>query len=40
MVNPEQYYEMVGHRGMYRDGWEIVTRHKGMTAFTSPTEAA
>ena len=30
----EQYYEMVGHRGMYRDGWEIVTRHEAMTEFS------
>jgi arylsulfatase len=33
-THPEQYYEMVGHRGMYRDGWEIVTRHQGMTEFS------
>jgi arylsulfatase len=29
----EQYYEMVGHRGYYRDGWEIVTRHRPLTPF-------
>ena len=23
----EQFYEMVGHRGYYRDGWEVVTLH-------------
>jgi arylsulfatase len=27
----EQVYEMVGHRGYYRDGWEAVTRHVPMT---------
>ena len=27
----EQVYEMVGHRGFYRDGWEVVTRHVPMT---------
>jgi len=32
-THTEQHYEMLGHRGMYRDGWEIVTRHPGMTAF-------
>ena len=29
----EQYYEMQGHRGHYRDGWEIVTRHVPLTPF-------
>lgn len=29
----EQYYEMQGHRGYYRDGWEIVTRHAPRTRF-------
>ncbi|MFC0866212.1 arylsulfatase [Sphaerimonospora cavernae] len=29
----EQYFEMVGHRGYYRDGWEIVTRHAPRTRF-------
>jgi arylsulfatase A-like enzyme len=29
----EQYYEMQGHRGYYRDGWEIVTRHVPRTRF-------
>ena len=29
----EQYYEMVGHRGFYRDGWEVVTRHEPLTPF-------
>jgi arylsulfatase len=26
-AHPEQYYEIRGHRGYYRDGWEIVTLH-------------
>lgn len=29
----EQYFEMAGHRGYYRDGWEIVTRHEALTPF-------
>ena len=29
----EQYYEMVGHRGYYRDGMEIVSLHLPMTEF-------
>jgi arylsulfatase A-like enzyme len=29
----EQHYEMQGHRGHYRDGWEIVTRHVPLTRF-------
>jgi arylsulfatase len=29
----EQYFEMEGHRGYYRDGWEIVTRHTPLTEF-------
>jgi arylsulfatase A-like enzyme len=24
-VRSEQYYELAGHRGFYRDGWEVVT---------------
>ena len=32
-VHPEQHYEMHGHRGMYRDGWEAVTLHQPMTPF-------
>jgi len=27
----EQVYEMLAHRGYYRDGWEVVTRHPPMT---------
>ena len=29
----EQYAEMLGHRGFYRDGWEAVTLHAPMTPF-------
>ena len=29
----EQYYEMEGHRGLYRDGYEVVTRHVARTQF-------
>ncbi len=28
-----QYYEMMGHRGVYRDGWKAVTRHEPGTSF-------
>lgn len=27
----EQHVEMNGHRGFYRDGWEVVTRHRPLT---------
>ncbi len=27
----EQVFEMTGHRGLYRDGWEVVTRHRPLT---------
>jgi arylsulfatase len=30
----EQVYEMNGHRGYYRDGWEVVTLHQPLTPFT------
>ncbi|MDH3753539.1 MAG: sulfatase-like hydrolase/transferase, partial [Acidimicrobiia bacterium] len=30
----EQHYEMWGHRGFYRDGWEAVTCHQDATAFS------
>jgi arylsulfatase A-like enzyme len=30
----EQHYEMVGHRGFYRDGWEAVTLHQPLTPFS------
>jgi arylsulfatase len=29
----EQYYEQLGHRGFYRDGWEVVTLHRPLTPF-------
>jgi arylsulfatase len=29
----EQLYEQNGHRGYYRDGWEIVSLHDGLTPF-------
>lgn len=29
----EQYYELEGHRGFYRDGWEVVTDHQPRTRF-------
>ncbi|MGB8649021.1 MAG: arylsulfatase [Mycobacteriales bacterium] len=33
-THPEQHYEMVGHRGFYRDGWEAVTLHQPLTPFS------
>jgi arylsulfatase A-like enzyme len=30
----EQHYENIGHRGYYRDGWEIVTLHPPLTPFS------
>lgn len=30
----EQYYEMLGHRGYYRDGWEVVSLHYPLTRFS------
>ena len=30
----EQIYECNGHRGLYRDGWEVVTLHQPLTPFT------
>lgn len=30
----EQHYEMVGNRGYYRDGWEVVTDHRPLTPIT------
>jgi arylsulfatase len=29
----DQHYEMFGHRGYYRDGWEVVTLHQPRTPF-------
>ncbi len=28
-----QYFEMMGHRGVYADGWKAVTRHQSGTSF-------
>ncbi|MFN8019266.1 MAG: arylsulfatase [Acidimicrobiales bacterium] len=28
-----QYFEMMGHRGLYEDGWKAVTRHQSGTPF-------
>ena len=36
-THPEQYYEMIGHRGFYRDGWSAVTCHQPRTAFSEET---
>jgi arylsulfatase A-like enzyme len=33
-THPEQHYEMVGNRGFYRDGWEVVTDHRPLTPFS------
>ena len=33
-VREEQYYELAGHRGFYRDGWEVVTNRKPRTRFS------
>ena len=30
----EQYYECIGHRGFYRDGWEAVVFHENQTPFS------
>lgn len=30
----EQYYEMIGHRGYYRDGWSAVTLRQPQTPFS------
>jgi arylsulfatase len=30
----EQHYENSGHRGFYREGWEVVTRHRPLTPFS------
>ena len=32
-THPEQHYAMLGHRGYYRDGWEVVTNHRPFTPF-------
>jgi len=33
-THTEHYVEMNGHRGYYRDGWEVVTVHQPMTPFS------
>ena len=33
-THPEQYYEQMGHRGMYRDGWSAVVCRKARTPFS------
>ncbi len=33
-THPDQYYEMNGHRGYYRDGWSVVTCHRPRTPFS------
>ncbi len=33
-VRAEQYYELEGHRGFYRDGWEVVTNRRPRTKFS------
>lgn len=32
-VRTEQIYELAGHRGLYQEGWEVVTRHVGPSGF-------
>ncbi len=33
-THPQQVFECNGHRGLYRDGWELVTLHQPLTPFT------
>lgn len=33
-THPEQYYEMIGNRGFYRDGWSAVTLRQPRTPFS------
>ena len=33
-THPEQYYEQMGHRGFYRDGWSAVTCRQPRTPFS------
>ena len=33
-THPEQYYEQMGHRGIYRDGWSAVVCRKPRTPFS------
>ncbi|HYI62285.1 MAG TPA: arylsulfatase [Acidimicrobiales bacterium] len=32
-----QYFEMMGHRGLYAEGWKVVTRHQPGTSFDDDT---
>ena len=32
-VRTEQLYELAGHRGLYHQGWEVVSRHMGPAGF-------
>jgi arylsulfatase len=34
-THPEQYYEMIGNRGFYRDGWSAVTLRQPRTPFSA-----
>ena len=34
-THPEQYYEMIGHRGFYRDGWSVATCHHPRRPFSA-----
>lgn len=36
-THPEQYYEMIGNRGFYRDGWSAVTLRQPRTPFAEET---
>ena len=36
-THTEQHYEMIGHRGYYRDGWSAVTVHEQRTPFGDDT---
>lgn len=33
-THPEQYFEMIGHRGMYKEGWSASTIRQPETAFS------
>ena len=32
-AKPVQYFEMMGHRALWHDGWKVVTRHQPGTSF-------
>ncbi|MBX3313952.1 MAG: arylsulfatase [Actinobacteria bacterium] len=36
-AKPVQYFEMMGHRGLWLDGWKAVTRHDAGTSFDDDT---